>query len=146
MAPTPRKRLQHFTPAWVDENAVYYVTICCLPRDANQLCNPETSSVIRNTIVHREQLGQWWVSWLVLMPDHLHMLVSIGRRFLLPHVITAWKRYVARHSTVRWQDGFFDHRIRSEQSVVEKTEYMRFNPVRAGLIERAEDWPYSWGH
>ena len=45
--------------------------------------------------------------------------------------------------TVHWQKGFFDHVIRSEESYNEKWLYVRDNPVRAGLVRSAEDWPYA---
>ncbi len=44
-----------------------------------------------------------------------------------------------------WQKEFFDHLIRSGESYSEKWEYMRQNPVRAGLVSNADDWKYS-GH
>ena len=37
---------------------------------------------------------------------------------------------------------FFEHRLRKEESFREKADYILANPVRAGLVERAEDWPY----
>jgi len=42
-----------------------------------------------------------------------------------------------------WQKGFFDHVLRSAESYSQKWHYVRENPVRAGLISRWEDWPYS---
>jgi putative transposase len=42
-----------------------------------------------------------------------------------------------------WQKGFFDHMIRSHESYDEKWMYVRNNPVRAGLVLSAEDWPYA---
>jgi hypothetical protein len=41
----------------------------------------------------------------------------------------------------RWQKGFFDHGIRAEESYEQKWVYVRDNPVRAGLVRSAEDWP-----
>ena len=41
-----------------------------------------------------------------------------------------------------WQKNFFDHRLRSEEEWEEKTHYIRQNPVRAGLVGSAEEWPY----
>ena len=38
-----------------------------------------------------------------------------------------------------WQEGFFDHVLRSEESYAEKWEYVRLNPVRAGLCQRPEE-------
>jgi hypothetical protein len=45
------------------------------------------------------------------------------------------------HTTL-WQPGFFDHLLRNTESYGQKWEYVRENPVRAGLVARAEDWPY----
>ena len=42
-----------------------------------------------------------------------------------------------------WQRGFFDHLLRTAESYGEKWNYVRENPVRAGLVERAEDWQYA---
>ena len=53
-----------------------------------------------------------------------------------------WKKYLARQHQVSWQRDFFDHRLRDHQEVLEKTSYIEMNPVRKGLCERAEDWPW----
>ena len=42
-----------------------------------------------------------------------------------------------------WQRGFFDHLLRSDESYTQKWNYVRDNPVRAGLVTNADDWPYS---
>src|SRR5438445_6080852 len=42
-----------------------------------------------------------------------------------------------------WQKGFFDHVIRSQEFYDQKWFYVRDNPVRAGLVQSAEDWPYT---
>lgn len=41
-----------------------------------------------------------------------------------------------------WQKGFFDHVMRNGESALQKWLYIRENPVRAGLVGCAEDWPY----
>jgi putative transposase len=42
-----------------------------------------------------------------------------------------------------WQPGFFDHILRSANSYSEKWDYVRNNPVRAGLVKCADDWKYQ---
>jgi putative transposase len=42
-----------------------------------------------------------------------------------------------------WQRGFFDHVLRNDENYGQKWNYIRENPVRAGLVNNAEDWPYS---
>jgi putative transposase len=46
-------------------------------------------------------------------------------------------------SKPHWQEGFFDHVLRSSESYAQKWEYVRMNPVRAGLCAATEDWPYQ---
>ena len=59
-------------------------------------------------------------------------------------LIASWKRYIARAAGVRWQDDFFDHRIRDAASLTEKWEYIRNNPVRKNMVRSPDDWPYQW--
>ena len=47
------------------------------------------------------------------------------------------------HTGELWQPGFFDHVLRSEESYVEKWQYVLENPVRAGLVKELEQWPYQ---
>ncbi len=59
-------------------------------------------------------------------------------------VLRDWKRYIAKQTGVVWQDGFFDHRLRGNESYEEKAHYIRLNPVRAGLIASPEAWEFVW--
>jgi hypothetical protein len=43
----------------------------------------------------------------------------------------------------RWQDGFHDHKFRTRESETRKWKYVCLNPVRYGLVQRPEDWPYG---
>ena len=82
--------------------------------------------------------------FMLLMPDHLHALVSFPTSKDMKVVLTEWKKYVARDSRISWQRDFFDHRLRNDESLREKEDYIRMNPVRAGLVNRPEDWPHIW--
>jgi REP element-mobilizing transposase RayT len=85
----------------------------------------------------------------VLMPDHLHAFVRLHPGIRLGLWVGHAKR--ALGAAVRraegggsvWQPGFFDHVLRSGESYAEKWAYVRENPVRAGLVERADQWPYQ---
>lgn len=78
------------------------------------------------------------------MPDHLHALISFPELAKIEKTIRDWKRYVAKQTGVSWQDGFFEHRLRSTQSANEKWHYILHNPVRQGLVSDSKDWPYIW--
>jgi putative transposase len=96
----------------------------------------------------------------VLMPDHIHLFVcfGIGCTATLGAWVKGLKRELDRvlvdagHEPIQspgqkfssfWQPGFNDHLLRSDESYTQKWEYVFQNPVRAGLVSRAEDWPYA---
>ncbi len=85
-----------------------------------------------------------WVDSYVVMPDHVHLIVTFGRHSegSLGQWVKAFKAVTAKKS-FRWQQGFFDHVLRSEESRSEKWNYIRMNPVRAGFVEKPEHWPYA---
>lgn len=80
------------------------------------------------------------------MPDHLHAISAIPYGGKLAETIRNWKRLTARNHGILWQRNFFDHRLRPAENLELKARYIRDNPVRAGLADRAEDWPYFVDH
>jgi putative transposase len=78
------------------------------------------------------------------MPDHLHAIIAFSREPGMRTAMKNWKRFVAHKHKVNWQRDFFDHRLRSDQELQEKSSYIVMNPVRKGLSERAEDWPWVY--
>jgi hypothetical protein len=74
-----------------------------------------------------------------------------GWPYALPAILKLIKRVSARsvnrlsgHSGPLWQEESFDHVLRSTESRAEKLEYIRQNPVRRGLVQRPEDYPWLW--
>jgi putative transposase len=51
-----------------------------------------------------------------------------------------------RHESGLWQRRYWDHRIRDDEDLHRHLDYIHFNPVRHGLVERAVDWPHSSFH
>jgi putative transposase len=78
------------------------------------------------------------------MPDHVHMLLNFPDTPSFSPIVGDWKRWLTKHCGLQWQENFFEHRLRNEESSANKAQYIMHNPVRAGLVERAEDWPYLW--
>lgn len=78
------------------------------------------------------------------MPDHVHTLLAFPPDQRMDRAVAAFKKYLSRKTGINWQRDFFDHRLRNEESLQLKTDYIRQNPVRAGLAECADDWPYVW--
>jgi putative transposase len=83
------------------------------------------------------------------MPDHLHLFVCGDPQFVLATWVGALKQALARaanRSKSRgqiWPEGFFDHILRDDESMSQKWNYIRENALRAGLVDRAEAWPYQ---
>ena len=139
-----RKHLPHDRPAWVRDDVIYFITVCCEPRGQNHLCHAVVAERLLETVAFRQERGQWYVHLLLLMPDHVHGLVSFPETVAMRAVVAEWKESVARRAGVQWQRDFFDHRLRSDEHLTEKAHYIRMNPVRKGLVTTPEDWPYIW--
>lgn len=139
-----RRALPHGAPPWVDFNAVYLLTACTTPRHRNQLAVARIVQDVRGCFHVLEARAAWEPLAWVVMPDHLHILAVIPPSTRVPHLVGCWKRFTARAHGIRWQRDFFEHRLRRDEYVEVKREYLRQNPVRAGLVERPEDWPYFW--
>ena len=92
------------------------------------------------TFYHRQR--HWGLHLFLLMPDHLHLIAAFPQEANMSEVIRGWKRLTARRTGVDWQRNYFDHRVRPDEGLQQKSDYIRQNPVRPGLVRRAEDWPY----
>ena len=137
-----RKRLDHTTHFAGRFGANYFVTICCDRRRSNQLCLKTTAAAIFETARRYHAARRWYLRLLLLMPDHLHLLVGIEGEDSHSEIIRNFKRATARFAHIDWQRNFFDHRIRQDESLRQKEDYIRENPIRAGLIAPGEKWRY----
>ena len=85
------------------------------------------------------------------MPDHVHLLLALIPPRSLQDVLRLIKGRAARfissltsRSGSLWQRESFDHILRKNEDLLKKAEYIANNPVRAGLVERAENYPWLW--
>ncbi len=140
-----RKSLPHDPPLWIDPSReVYFITVNCRRRGANSLCNKLIARQMFESIEHRNRTGIWWARLFLLMPDHVHALLSFPPDKRFAEIIRDWKKWTSRQSGVEWQHDWFDHRLRAEEGLREKTDYILNNPLRAGLTDKAENWPWVW--
>jgi REP element-mobilizing transposase RayT len=130
------------------EAPVYFITACTEKR-RHLLADDETHDVFYKFCHQARDLGVL-VGRYVLLPDHLHLFVCIPPGAVgLSMWMKSLKNTLSKHWRGRgieaphWQKGFFDHLIRSSESHAEKWKYVRENPVRAGLVADARDWPYA---
>jgi putative transposase len=87
----------------------------------------------------------FFVIGYVLMPEHIHMLVSEPREAVLSKAIQALKLSVSVRSHERpfWLPRYYDFDVHNEEKRVEKLRYMHRNPVKRGLVAKPEEWQWS---
>ena len=89
-----------------------------------------------------EELGYTETLAFVVMPDHVHWLFEL-RRGSLPKSIKRIKSVFSSKDIERiWDYGFYDHGIRSDESLIKVARYIVANPLRAGLVDRVGDYPH----
>jgi REP element-mobilizing transposase RayT len=143
-----RRRLPHYQK---DERGVF-VTFCCGCLD---LLPESVRDIVLLHCLH-DQGTKVVIHAAVVMPNHVHLLLTplrdlSGNLYSLVEILQGIKSASA-HSLNRalgrsgpvWQEESFDHVLRSEESLAEKLEYVRQNPVRRGLVTRPEDYRWLW--
>jgi putative transposase len=80
-----------------------------------------------------------------VMQEHVHLLVSEPGRGLLAGALQGLKLSVARRARARpfWLPRYYDFNVRTDAKRLEKLNYMHWNPMKRGLVERPEDWQWS---
>ncbi len=131
---------------------VYFVTVCVADRRP-LLANPETFAVLHSEWSTASTRYGWSVGRFVVMPNHVHFFCvcdETENSKPLSAFVGGFKQWTAKAILPRlalpaplWQREFFDHLLRSDESYASKWEYVRDNPIRAGLARAAEDWPYA---
>jgi putative transposase len=84
----------------------------------------------------------------VVMPEHVHLLLSEPGRALLAAALQALKLSVVRRCRQRpfWQPRYYDFNVFTEDKRTEKLGYIHWNPLRRGLVDKPEDWRWSSCH
>ena len=144
--PKHLKRLDRLFP----RSPVYFITTT-LPTRTPILANPAFHAICREVWITSETLHHWSVGPYVIMPDHVHFFCreSSEGATSLSIFVGKWKEWTSKFAKRRlgyqaplWQKEFFDHVLRSEESLRKKIDYVWFNPVRSGLVADPEEWVY----
>jgi REP element-mobilizing transposase RayT len=144
-----RDHLHRLSNVWI-KNPVYFITICTEGR-RQFLSNAMPAEILVSALRDSPLIHGWAVGRYVVMPDHVHFFASPGfGAKSLSAFIRDWKKWTSRKlhdagivSPIVWQPEFFDHVLRSADSYEGKWHYVRENPVRAGLVASADEWPFS---
>jgi putative transposase len=126
---------------------LHFVTFSCWHR-LGFLETPGSRDVFEGALERTRAEYCFEVIGYVVMPEHVHLLVSEPRKKLLAVALQALKISVVRRTTRRrfWQARYYDFNVHSEAKRIEKLNYMHWNPVKRGLVEKPEDWRWSSCH
>jgi putative transposase len=113
------------------------------------------TAVIENWLHHHG--AHYWLHAWVVMPNHVHVLIEPMQGQSLPKIVHAWKSYSAKAilktnaggppalpaKRQLWQPDYWDRYVRNERHYRATVEYIHQNPVKAGLVAKAEVWLWS---
>jgi putative transposase len=105
-----------------------------------------TAKLLIDTLVHYREERKFLLHEFVIMPDHIHALLTPAPEISLERAVQFIKggfSYRLKSRPPVWQASFTNHRVRDLEDYEHHREYIWKNPVRARLAARPEDYPYS---
>ena len=135
-----------------ESRQAHFVTFSCYHRQG-RLRLPARCDLFVEKLEQTRQRFELRIYGFVVMPEHVHLLLSEPDQGLLATAIQSLKLAVAKSVPalgVRpeepsrfWQTRYYDRNVRGHDEFVEKLRYIHRNPVKRGLVQRPEDWPWS---
>lgn len=136
----------------------YFFTVNLLERHQNQLLI-ERIDLLRKVVKQVKLNHPFHIDGWVVLPEHMHLILTLPqgddnyatRIRLIKTLFSKNLSKTERRSTVRqrrgeravWQRRFWEHSIRDEFDYNVHIDYLHYNPVKHGHVERVKDWPYS---
>ncbi len=130
-----------------EDGELHFVTFSCHGRKP-LLDAPEARCAFERVLERVRTYYGMRVLGYVVMPEHVHLLVTEPKRARLATALQMLKQVVShelrtKRGTPFWQTRYYDFNVWSEEKRIEKLKYMHRNPVRRGLVERPEGWAWS---
>src|SRR6516165_7912877 len=137
----------------------FFFTLTLVDRNSRLLV--DQVQTLRAAMRQTRSSHPFTIDAIVILPDHLHVIMTlpdevadysirwslIKRRFTDGLMKSGTE--VIRHANgepALWQRRFWEHTIRGDEDFERHVDYIRFNPVRHGLVARVSDWPHSSFH
>ncbi len=124
--------------------------IICTDNKETIFCSDVNAKIAVNELLKTAKDLRFRILCYCLMPDHLHVIVCSGESALpLSKFLNIFKGRTTRVFKDKenlgkiWQRSAFDHVIRTGENLRMIIEYIQNNPVRKGIVEKADDYPYS---
>ena len=149
--PNYRRRFQH--------GYTYFITIITYTRNPILIENIE---LLRESFRQSKKKFKYDIDAIVILPDHIHMLITPQIATDYPKIISSIKAYFSKHCDKKyyahleqsmsrdkkrykpiWQKKYYEHTIRDEFDMYFHLNYIEQNPVKHGLVGEAFCWEYS---
>lgn len=110
---------------------------------------PDAARILQQKLIDGHPASYKLIAWCI-MPNYVHVMIKLAPDAELAAIIQRWKgassyeinRILGRKGRL-WQREYYDHYIRDMDHYHDSIAYILNNPVKAGLCEKPEDWPYS---
>lgn len=144
----------------VNERIKYWHSLLDQSHGSCILSHEACAKVVEQSLLFGHEQRYQLLAWCV-MPNHVHVLLEQVNGWSLDRVVRDWKRFTSREivrlgfqtssecfenpgrSVGVWQRGYWDRYIRNEDHMVKVKWYIEQNPVKAALVEEANDWRWS---
>jgi putative transposase len=122
----------------------HFITFSCFQRRP-LLGSDATRSLFEDSLERTRLRYGFCILAYVIMPEHVHLLVTEPRSGLLSTAVQAMKISTALRQSERpfWHPRYYDFNVFTRRKRIEKLRYIHRNPVRRGLVEHPEDWTWS---
>jgi REP element-mobilizing transposase RayT len=116
------------------------------------LSQPEIAGTVKEALHYRDG-REYDLYAFCIMSNHVHAVFEPLNLSLLSlnKIMQSLKRHTARRANTVlgrvgafWQDESYDHVIRDNEEFLRIIHYALENPVKAGLVSRREDWPWTY--
>jgi REP element-mobilizing transposase RayT len=115
----------------------------CWLRDA------KVAALVQGSLLHFDGQRYRLLAWCI-MPNHVHVVIEPTEGHTLSAIVKSWKSFTSRQVNAHlgrtgtfWEADYFDRYMRNEEHLMRTIEYVENNPVKAGLVREAADWPWS---
>ena len=127
----------------------YFITVSAYMHH-NLFQRTETADLLLATLFRYRDAGEFTVHEFVIMPNHIHLLISLDDEHAVGRAMQMVKggfSHAVGQAGLKlkavWQPSYYEHRVRDEDEYERMRNYIHQNPVRRGLSDRARDYPYS---
>ena len=111
--------------------------------------------LLKHALKNAKQFFCFEIVAICVLPDHIHVILNPKNIKEYPKIITSIKYYFSKNYNVGvetpgekgiFQRRFFEHTITSEEDLINQINYVHYNPVKHGLVNKVKDWKYSSFH